>query len=59
MAEYHCITRGQRNVHLAAEAVAVGVVAPTLIYFATRPRLKRSHKTALGVATIAVDGWLL
>lgn len=51
----------QRRVHIAAELVALFVVAPLSILLATRRELPmglRVLSAIAGLGTLAVDGWL-
>lgn len=56
------ITTRQRNLHVAAEAVAVLAVAPFMLWLASRralPPAARVASAAIGAATLIVDGGLL
>lgn len=57
-----CISKAQRNVHVAFEALAVLLVAPFNFWLATRPELPKAARgfaATCGVATLLVDGGLL
>lgn len=57
-----CISKAQRNVHVAFEGLAVVVAAPFSFWLATRPELPpwaRGLSAAIGVSTLVVDGGLL
>lgn len=58
-----CISKTQRNVHVAAEALAVFVVAPLTGYIAWKnkdlPDWSRVFLGAVAVGTIVIDGGLL
>lgn len=53
----------QKTVHVAAETFAVLVIAPFLLYAATRKRELRPIEKGLlataAIGTLVVDGWLL
>ena len=57
------ISSTQRGVHVAAETLALFVVAPFLLYVATRDRKLTSVEKGLvataAIGTLVVDGWLL
>ena len=57
-----CISKAQRRLHMRSELAAMVVVAPALLYVATRPRkLTGAEKAGLaGIAalTLAIDGTL-
>lgn len=54
-------TSTQRDVHIISEAAALLVAAPFLFYVGATSKRRgvRQFATALGVATVAIDGWLL
>lgn len=57
-----CITRRQRNLHVATEAMAVLFVAPLLGWIAYTGRVSESSRIALGaivIGTLLVDGHLV
>jgi hypothetical protein len=59
IAQQHCISDWQRNLHVATEAFAV---LSTPLLFAAARDAKPPHKgflTFLAVGTLAVDGYLL
>jgi hypothetical protein len=56
------ISDKQRRLHMRSELLAVLVVAPFSFWLASRRELPRGARVAagvLGVATLAVDGYLL
>ena len=62
MSDGICITESQRRVHIAAEAVALAVVAPFTFWLATRrelPTAARALSAAIGATTLVVDGVLI
>lgn len=62
VAEGVYVPSAQRNVHVAAEAVAVFAVTPFMIYLSTRSTLPMWARVASGViaaGTLAIDGGLL
>ncbi len=63
MPDYVCISRRQRNLHVAGEAMAVFLVSPFLAILALRGgRLTTMDRYALAgivVGSLAIDGHLL
>ena len=57
------ISAAQRRVHVSSEALAVLVVAPFLLYAATRERqltpVEKGLLVTAAIGTFVVDGWLL
>jgi hypothetical protein len=57
-----CISRKQRNLHVASETAAVVLVAPLLGWIAATGKVTQQARVALGtvaVATVLIDGGLL
>ena len=57
-----CISKSQRDLHMRSELAAVAVVAPALLYVATRPRklnkVEKGGLIAVAALTLAIDGSL-
>lgn len=56
-----CINPQQQRLHVASELVAVLLVAPVTLYMASKATdpTTRAIGMAIGIGTLAVDGWLL
>jgi hypothetical protein len=55
------VSRAQRRVHIASELAAVAIVAPLALTLAWRDGLPgplRVAFLAVGLGTLAIDGWL-